>query len=252
MIVGVNAEAEHGLDTGFGDRNHPCVAEPSVGQIRGDGPNIRVGDAAQDLLAVTAPPRQSVDVVLAQPFLVSPTTSAIGTDELRQARNMVAVEAGGDSRQGVEDGPQFSLLCPAETDLRGERLSMAAVGDDHLVFADRVQIPTRDDTEVQQHLLDVFRQLLTTGGIRDLHGVLGQRRTRPVAFEEGLQECTLDRCRRVPQPFRNPLVSRSQTDQFSQPTPAQRLHVLNVQLEQIRPRGDLTLVDITRTPTTAS
>ena len=65
MVGGVDTQAVHRLHTGVGHRCDTRVVEPAVGEVLGNGAHIGISDAALDLVSVTLPPRQPVDVVFA-------------------------------------------------------------------------------------------------------------------------------------------------------------------------------------------
>ena len=61
-------------------------------------------------------------------------------DELAEARDEIAIQAGRDGRQSAENLAELLLLGAPETDLGGEGFRMPAIGDDHLVLAGCVPI----------------------------------------------------------------------------------------------------------------
>ena len=232
VIVGLNPQAVHGLHAGFDHGRHGGVVEPSVGQLGRDSPHIGVRDVFEDLSARTLPARQPIDVVLTKPFLVDPATTAVRSDECRQPRDRIAIESGRDLGQITQDREELLLLGAAEPDLGSERLGMPAVGDDDLVLTGGVEVAPRDNAELEQQLLDILREPVAAGRIRNLNGVSRQCRARPVAFEQRLQECPLHWRSRVPDAIGDRLGRRPVAPQFREWTRGECRQVVDVQFEQ--------------------
>jgi hypothetical protein len=175
MVVGVHSQAVNRLHPGIVDRSHLSEVEPAIGQFGGDRSHVGVGDAAEDLLPVTAPPLNATDVVLLEPLFVDPTATAMSANEFREAGNAVGIRTAGLARHSPEHRAQLLLLRTSEADLGGEQFSLGAVGDDDLVLAGGVPVSAGDHPELQQHLLHIGCQPDAARGIRDLDGVPRQR-----------------------------------------------------------------------------
>ena len=98
VIGSVHSQAVHRLHARVCHRCDARVVEAAVGQLRSDGAHISVGDMAQGT-AVALPPGESVDVVLSQPFLISPTSAAVRADKRGKAWNVISIQAGSLVRQ---------------------------------------------------------------------------------------------------------------------------------------------------------
>ena len=121
VVIGIDPQAVDGLDASAFHGSDTRVVEPSVTQLTCDGSNVGIGDVRQNFGAVLPPARKPIDVVLAQPLLVSPTSTTVSTNECSEARNMVTVQTSGVSREGCEQAVELGLLSTAEPNLGGQR-----------------------------------------------------------------------------------------------------------------------------------
>src|SRR5262249_43538293 len=130
------------------------------------------------------------------------------------------------------------LLRAQEADELLEQASVPPVRDYNLDLAVLVTAETGDDTELQQKLLDVGRQLLASGGIADLNRLPRQERRRAIALEQRPQEERLEGRRAVPDEARDLLVVAPLTDEHSERTGAERIQILHVELMEQACRFD--------------
>jgi hypothetical protein len=108
VVVGVDAEAVDGLHAGIGDGLDGRVVEAAVRQRQSDLGGLGV-EAVEDLLALSLPPLDAVDVVAAQPVRVGPLLLPC----LRRysARKGTASSDRADDSSGILSRIWFSLTC---------------------------------------------------------------------------------------------------------------------------------------------
>src|SRR6516164_8098135 len=72
VVVGVDPQAIHRLDTGLGYGGDFGVVEAAIGEVGRDGTYVWIGDVCQDLAAAGPPALDSVNIMAIEPITVGP------------------------------------------------------------------------------------------------------------------------------------------------------------------------------------
>src|SRR5262245_39727104 len=107
---------------------------------------------------------------------------------------------------------ELPLLGAQESDLAREPSRVPAIRDHDLELTCVVPTDPADDAELEQQELNVMRETLAVGRVRDLDRSPGEQRRRPVSVEEGLHERALECAARAPDGFGNALLVRLSDD----------------------------------------